>query len=95
MSAQKSAPSRKCLGCNEMKDKKDLLRVVRDKDGNIFFDRTGKAGGRGAYICRSVTCFNKCRKGGRFEKSFGAKIDDSVYDGLLEQLGHEAGDRNG
>lgn len=92
MSAQKSMPSRRCLGCNEMKDKKDLLRIVRGTDGSVVFDSTGKANGRGAYICRSAECLKRCRKGGRLEKAFRAKIDDNVYDDLLAQLNEKAGD---
>ncbi len=84
--AVRSQPQRKCLGCNEMKDKKDLLRVVRDKDGNVFFDKTGKASGRGAYICKNPECFKKCRKGGRFEKAFKSKINESIYDQLEQKL---------
>lgn len=83
---EKKQPLRKCLGCNEMKDKRSLLRVVRDKDGNVFFDVTGKASGRGAYICKSIECFRKCRKSGRFEKSFKVKIDDNIYNELESKL---------
>lgn len=86
MPTAKSQPLRKCLGCNEMKDKRSLLRIVRDKDGNVFFDSTGKAAGRGAYICKSVECFRKCRKGGRLEKTFKTKIDDDIYNQLETKL---------
>lgn len=82
----KSQPLRKCLGCNEMKNKRSLLRIVRSKDGSIFFDSTGKAAGRGAYICKSAECFKKCRKSGRLEKNFKAKIDDSIYNELESKL---------
>lgn len=75
-----------CLGCQEMKPKKELIRIVRDKEGSTSVDFTGKKAGRGAYICRSVECFEKARKGKRLEKAFEARIDESVYDTMKEQL---------
>lgn len=88
MKSQKT-PLRMCLGCNEMKPKKELVRVVKSKEGEISLDLTGKKSGRGAYICRNVTCFQAARKARRFEKSFSCKIEDSVYEGLEAQLGNE------
>ncbi len=78
-----------CLGCNEMKPKKELIRVVKSPEGEISLDFTGKKSGRGAYICRSVECFNKARKGRRLEKAFSCKIDAGVYDAMAEELGNE------
>ena len=78
-----------CLGCNEMKPKKELIRVVKSPEGEINLDFTGKKSGRGAYICRSVECFNKARKGRRLEKAFSCKIDAGVYDAMAEELGNE------
>ncbi len=78
-----------CLGCNEMKPKKELIRVVKSPKGEISLDFTGKKSGRGAYICRSVECFNKARKGRRLEKAFSCKIDAGVYDAMAEELGNE------
>ena len=75
-----------CLGCQEMKPKKELIRIVRDKEGNTSVDFTGKKAGRGAYICRSAECFEKAKKGRRLEKAFEARIDDVVYDTLKMQL---------
>lgn len=75
-----------CLGCQEMKPKKELIRIVRDKEGNTSVDFTGKKAGRGAYICRSIECFEKARKGKKLEKAFEARIDESVYDTMKEQL---------
>jgi hypothetical protein len=69
-----------------MKPKKELIRIVRDKEGNTSVDFTGKKAGRGAYICRSIECFEKARKGKRLEKAFEARIDESVYDTMKEQL---------
>lgn len=85
----KKIPMRMCLGCNEMKLKKELIRVVKSPEGEISLDFTGKKSGRGAYICRSVECFNKARKGRRLEKAFSCKIDAGVYDAMAEELGNE------
>ena len=85
----KKIPMRMCLGCNEMKPKKELIRVVKSPEGEISLDFTGKKSGRGAYICRSVECFNKARKGRRLEKAFSCKIDAGVYDAMAEALGNE------
>lgn len=85
----KKIPMRMCLGCNEMKPKKELIRVVKSPEGGISLDFTGKKSGRGAYICRSVECFNKARKGRRLEKAFSCKIDAGVYDAMAEELGNE------
>lgn len=85
----KKIPMRMCLGCNEMKPKKELIRVVKSPEGEISLDFTGKKSGRGAYICRSMECFNKARKGRRLEKAFSCKIDAGVYDAMAEELGNE------
>ena len=83
----KKIPMRMCLGCNEMKPKKELIRVVKSPEGEISLDCNGKAAGRGAYICRSAECLEKARKARRFEKSFSCKIDDSVYEVMMNELG--------
>lgn len=77
---QKKVPLRMCLGCNEMKPKKEMIRVVKSPEGEISLDFTGKKSGRGAYICHSRECFEKVRKARRFEKSLSCKIDDHVYE---------------
>lgn len=82
----KSIPMRKCTGCNEMKPKKELVRVVRSPEGEISLDLTGKKNGRGAYICRSTDCLAKARKSGRIAKSFACAIPDEVYDTLEEEM---------
>lgn len=84
--AERRIPLRKCLGCGEMKEKKQLLRVVRAKDGTTSADFTGKASGRGAYICRSVACFDAARKNRRFEKAFSEKIPEEVFEKLRESI---------
>ena len=59
---KRKIPLRRCVGCREMKDKRELLRIVRNNEGEIFVDPTGKKNGRGAYICKSMECFSKARK---------------------------------
>lgn len=83
---QKRIPLRMCLGCQEMKPKKELIRIVRDKEGNTSVDFTGKKAGRGAYICKSSECFEKVAKYRRLDKAFSAGIDTAVYDILKQQL---------
>ena len=83
---QKKIPLRKCMGCGEMKPKKELVRVVKTPEDEIVLDLTGRKNGRGAYICKSVECFRKCRKGGRLEKAFKTKIDDDIYNQLETKL---------
>lgn len=89
MMKTKKIPMRMCLGCSEMKPKKELVRVVKSKEGEISLDLTGKKAGRGAYICRDVTCFEKARKSKRFEKSFSCRIDDKIYESMKEELSDE------
>lgn len=86
---QKKVPMRMCLGCGEMKPKKELIRVVRNKEGETSLDLTGRKAGRGAYICKDIECFRKARKAKRFEKSFECRIDDAVYDSMEAELSEE------
>ena len=83
---EKRTPLRKCIGCNEMKDKKELIRIVRNNEGVINVDPVGKMPGRGAYICKSVECFEAAVKAKRLEKSFKAKIPEEIYASLREQI---------
>lgn len=83
---QKKLPLRMCLGCHEMKPKKELIRIVKNKEGSINVDFTGKMAGRGAYICKSMQCFEKARKGKKLEKAFESRIDENVYETLIKQL---------
>ena len=85
-------PMRMCLGCGEMKPKKELMRVVKSPEGEISLDFTGKKNSRGAYICRSAECFEKARKMRRLEKSFSCKIEESVYEVMTDELGKETKD---
>ena len=83
---EKKIPQRKCLGCEEMIGKKGLLRVVRDKEGNISLDPTGKKNGRGAYLCRDKACFDKARKKKALERSLKCKIPEEIYDALAQEI---------
>ena len=69
-----------------MKPKKELLRVVKNNEGVIRVDLTGKMAGRGAYICKNPECYEKAVKGKKFEKTFESKIADEVYEALREEL---------
>lgn len=75
---------RMCTGCREMKPKKELLRVVRPPEGDAHIDRTGKASGRGAYICPDVACLKKARKAKTLERALETSIQPEVYE-LLER----------
>ncbi len=87
--AEKKTPMRKCIGCNEMKDKKQLIRIVRNSEGEISVDLTGKLNGRGAYICKSIKCFDAAAKAKRIEKAFKTKIPDEIYPKLRESIPQE------
>ncbi|MBE6592682.1 MAG: YlxR family protein [Ruminococcaceae bacterium] len=83
---QKKIPLRQCLGCNEHKPKKELLRVVRTPEGEIVLDFTGKRSGRGAYICYELKCLKLARKSGRIAKSLEVEIPEDIYDGMEREL---------
>lgn len=83
---------RMCLGCQQMKPKKELIRIVRNKEGETSVDFTGKKPGRGAYICRCVPCFEKARKGKRLERTFEAPISEEIYEVLKKQLEDDNGE---
>lgn len=85
--AEKKTPMRKCIGCNEMKDKKELIRIVRNSEGVMNVDPTGKMAGRGAYICKCLECFDAAVKVKRLERAFKTKIPDEIYQKLREALG--------
>lgn len=86
---EKKIPMRKCIGCNEMKDKKELIRIVRNNQGEMNVDASGKMAGRGAYICKSIECFDASVKAKRLERAFKTKIPDEIYDTLREILKRE------
>lgn len=83
---QKKIPLRMCLGCQEMKPKKELIRIVRNKENEISVDFTGKKAGRGAYICKSTDCLSKAIKAKRLERAFETSISDDIYETLKKQL---------
>lgn len=82
----KKLPQRTCIGCNAQKDKKDLIRIVKNKQGEICLDKTGKLPGRGAYICDNAECLEIAIKSKRLEKSFEMKIEDNIYEELRKRI---------
>lgn len=78
----KKMPQRTCMGCNEKKDKKDLIRVVKSSNGEINIDKSGKMPGRGAYICDNIQCLEKAIKTKRIERVLESKIEDTIYEKL-------------
>jgi len=82
----RKTPSRKCTGCKEMKDKKQLVRVIRDKDGAFSIDLTGKKSGRGAYICPTAECLEKAVKSKGLERSFKQAVPKEIYENLKREL---------
>ncbi len=83
---QKKIPMRKCLGCQEMKPKKELIRVVRSPEGLISLDFKGKAPGRGAYLCPETQCLRKAVKAKALERAFDTAIGQEIYDALLTEM---------
>ncbi|EEG31472.1 hypothetical protein CLOSTMETH_00864 [[Clostridium] methylpentosum DSM 5476] len=77
---------RMCTGCGEIKPKRELVRVVKNSEGEISLDLTGKAQGRGAYVCRSIDCLKKARKSRRIERSFKCRIPDELYDKMETEM---------
>lgn len=86
MSAVKKIPMRQCVGCGEMKPKKELIRVLKTEENEIIIDKTGRKNGRGAYICSSRECLEKAIKGHGLERSFKMKISEEIYDVLKESI---------
>ncbi|WP_407385583.1 RNase P modulator RnpM [Ruminococcus sp.] len=84
--AERKIPLRKCIGCGEMKDKRELVRIVRNKEGEISVDLVGKKPGRGAYICKDVACLEKAQKAKRLERAFSSKIEPEIYDTMRREL---------
>ncbi len=77
---------RMCIVCREHSDKKELVRIVKNKNGEIFLDLTGKANGRGAYICKSKECFLKLKKTRALNRAFKCEIPLEIYDKLGEEI---------
>ena len=89
MQKPKKIPQRQCLGCREMKNKKDLIRVVRSPESEISLDFKGKKPGRGAYVCPEAACLARARKSKALERAFETAIPAEVYDLLEQQMGEE------
>jgi len=85
-SKPKKIPMRMCVGCHEMKPKRELLRVVRPQEGDCAIDPTGKAQGRGAYICPDLQCLKKAQKSKALERGLETAISSEVYERLQEQI---------
>jgi len=85
----KKIPQRMCTGCMEMKPKKELIRVVRNKEGEISIDTTGKKPGRGAYICKSIECLEKSIKAKRLERNLEGKISGDIFERLKEEMRYD------
>ncbi len=83
---QKKIPMRQCLGCREMKPKRELIRAVKSPEGDVSLDFKGKAAGRGAYICPSKDCLKKAMKAKALERAFSAQIPPEVYEQLEKQM---------
>lgn len=87
---QRKIPMRMCVGCREMKPKMELLRVVKPQDGDAKIDRTGKAAGRGAYVCESIECLKKAEKTRALDRALETKIEENVFRQLEGQILSEA-----
>ena len=88
----KKIPLRQCVGCREMKPKKELIRVVRSPEGEVSLDFKGKLPGRGAYVCPAEECLKKARKSRALERAFSAQIPAEVYEELERQMGEGDGE---
>ena len=86
---QKKIPMRQCVGCREMKPKRELVRIVHSQDGGVSVDLSGKKPGRGAYVCHSPECLKKAIKSKALSRAFGAEIPEDVFDALRAEM--EAG----
>ena len=87
MAVKKKVPMRKCVGCGEMKPKKELIRVLRTEEEDFVSDTTGKKNGRGAYLCPSGECSQKAVRNKGLERSFKQAIPQEVYDRLEKEMG--------
>ena len=85
----KKIPMRQCLGCREMKPKKELIRVVKSPEGEVSLDFKGKKPGRGAYVCPDPACLAKAKKSRALERAFETAVPESVYGQLEEQMREE------
>lgn len=86
MPKTRKVPMRMCVGCREMKPKRELVRVVKPQEGDAHMDLTGKSPGRGAYVCAKLECFKKARKTKGLERALECRIPDDVFDALEKQI---------
>lgn len=86
MAQTKKIPLRKCIGCQEMKEKKQLIRILKTPEDQMVIDVTGKMNGRGAYLCKSRTCFDLAVKNKGIERSFKSKVPEETYDSLKKEI---------
>ena len=86
MGANKKVPMRKCVGCQEMKSKKEMIRVIRTSEGEFLLDATGRKNGRGAYLCPNSDCLAKAVKNKGLERSFKQAIPKEVYEALEKEM---------
>ena len=89
MAKEKKIPMRQCLGCREMHPKRELIRAVKSKEGDIALDFVGKLPGRGAYICCNTECLARARKSKALERAFESQISPEVYEALERRLAEE------
>lgn len=82
----KKIPLRQCVGCGEMKSKKELIRILKTEEEGFVLDPTGKKNGRGAYICRKAECLKAARKSKGLDRSFKMAVSDEVYDSLTKEI---------
>ena len=86
MATNKKIPMRKCVGCQEMKSKKEMIRVIRTSEGEFLLDATGRKNGRGAYLCPNSDCLAKAVKNRGLERSFKQAIPKEVYEALEKEM---------
>lgn len=86
MSSNKKVPMRKCVGCQEMKSKKEMMRVIKTSDDEFLLDATGRKNGRGAYLCPDRECLKKAIKSKGLERSFKQSIPEEVYQALEKEM---------
>ena len=82
----KKKPERRCAGCSEHREKNELIRVVRSPDGQVSLDFTGKASGRGVYICRDAACLKKARKARRFNRALSCEIPEEILEKMRQEI---------
>ena len=87
MAIKRKVPERKCIVTGEMRPKNELIRVVRNKEGEVFVDQTGKKNGRGAYLTKNLEVINKAKESNILSRQLNANIDNAVYEELLQLVG--------